>query len=68
MCMLHESLACVLGMYNYNKGVAWETSTCMWIPILSAVKAGSDFFGRICTSVVNLAPALRAPLHLSESR
>ena len=25
--------------------------------ILSAVKAGSVFFGRICTSVVNLAPA-----------
>ena len=24
---------------------------------LSAVKAGSVFFGRICTSVVNLAPA-----------
>ena len=33
--------------------------------ILSAVKAGSVFFWRICTSVVNLAPALRAPLHLS---
>ena len=33
--------------------------------MLSAVKAGSVFFWRICTSVVNLAPALRAPLHLS---
>ena len=32
---------------------------------LSAVKAGSVFFWRICTSVVNLAPALRAPLYLS---
>ena len=35
------------------------------LPALSAVKAGSVFFWRICTSVVNLAPALRAPLHLS---
>ena len=34
---------------------------------LSAVKAGSFFFfWRICTSVVNLAPALRSPLHLSD--
>jgi len=33
--------------------------------LLSTVKAGSVFFGRICTSVVNLALALRTPLRLS---
>ena len=50
-----------MGEKAYKPKVSVNSSfvalTTLVLRFLSAVKAGSVFFGRICTSVVNLAPA-----------
>ena len=54
-----------LGINQMSSHMTIVASSTVMQCLLSAVKAGSVFLGRICTSVVNLAPALRAPLDLS---